>query len=563
MPAGWLQRGACALLLVLSAWAFSYRLGAVPLLDDPNEAEYAEVAREMVETGDWISPRLNYVLFLNKPPLEYWAVGLSYLGFGVNEFAARLPSAIAGFMIVVFVWRLGMILFDAETGVLAGFVLLATGGFFVETHEVRPDLLLTAAIAGSLVAIARLRANPSQQRWPLIGLQVALAAGLLAKGMLAVLVPACVLSVLALTERRSDLIRLLLHPRAWWLFLLLVTPWHLVMTLKHPGFLWDYVINQHVLFFFDRKFPRDSVPVSLPVFWAAFALRLFPWTVFVPLAFLAAVTTTRKHAEQSGDRIVLTWAGAVLLFFSAAASRMEHYSIPALPAAVLLVAKLFRDSSRQDGPTWSRAVTVHVVLFAVATLAGPFTVPGLVAAQEWLAPIHELPVIAQKIFTLLAAGAVIAAGAALARRRSGVAAAIVATFVIAIPMFHQGLALMARVNSSRPMAAAVAAFAEPDEPIIYEAPIEYQTCAGFNFYLRRRLDLLRPPDFVAPTYLAPHVGTLFITPADLQKLWQEEHVYFITDPLQARPALDGVVPKPVYIIARDNVRWAVSSQPVH
>src|ERR1035437_857252 len=139
-PMTWVQRVAVAGLLVVAMWAFCYRLGAVPLLDDPNEGEYAEVAREMVESGEWISPQLNYTLFLNKPPLEPWLIAASDLVFGNNELAARLPSAAAGLAIVLLVAWLGATLFDLETGLLAGFILVAMGGFFVETHEVRPDL---------------------------------------------------------------------------------------------------------------------------------------------------------------------------------------------------------------------------------------------------------------------------------------------------------------------------------------------------------------------------------------------------------------------------------------
>lgn len=555
---------ALLVLVALALWAFTYRLGAAPLLDDPNEGEYAEVAREMVETGDWISPRLNYVLFLNKPPLAYWMIGASYLAFGVDEFAARLPVALAACLIIVLVAWLGTLLFDSSTGLLAGFVLLATGGFFVETHEVRPDLFLTVGLVASLVAIASLlRSPPRQDRWSLLGLQAALAVGLLAKGMVALIVPGCVFIVLTIIERRFDLLGRLLHPRGWWLFALLAVPWHAVMSLLHTGFLWDYVINQHVLFFFDQKFPRDSTPVSLGMFWLAFVLRLFPWTVFLPLAMSAAFVRARRSGDGFGDRFVLAWVLSVLLFFSAAASRMEHYSIPALPAAALLIARLFREYARERAGGLSRVLTAHVVVFATAALAGPFVVPAIVGTQDWLAAIHELPALARGIFAVFAGGMVLASVAALLRRRAWVAPAIVATFIAIVPSFQRGMAMMARVNSSAPMAAALRPFIDSDDTIVYEAPMEYQNCAGLNFYLRRKLDLLRPVDFVAPPYLEPHTAALFIDQDRLQQLWQDTHTFFITDPLLTRHGVDGVVPKPVYIVARDSTRWAVSNQPLH
>jgi 4-amino-4-deoxy-L-arabinose transferase-like glycosyltransferase len=570
MPITFFKRRAAVSLLVVAVCVCMYRLGAVPLLDDPNEAEYAEAAREMVGTGDWISPHLNDGLFLNKPPLTYWLIGLADLAFGINEFTARLPSALSGLLIVFLLVRLGTVVFDSETGLLAGFVLLATGGFFFETHAARPDLVLTAAIVGSLLAFAHLlrlpadgaHAGKARERWALLGLQVSLALGLLAKGLLAVVLSGFVFLLIIITERRFDLLPRLLHPRAWWLLLLLAGPWHLLVGLRHPGFLWDYVVNRHVLFFFDRKLPYDSTPVSLLTFWAALALRLFPWTLFVPLALLAA--GRRAWRERAfGDRLALVWTGAVLLLFSAAPSRMEHYSIPALPAIALLVAKLFRDYARDESVRWSQAVTAHLIVWTALALVAPFAVPSIVQAQEWLVPLHDLPALARTTFMLFAAGTVIAMVLAWVGRRAWVAPAIVGTFVAGIPFFHHGLIAVARVNSSAGMAAALRALAEPEERVVYEAPIEYQSCAGFNFYLRRKLDVLRPPGFVAPAYLEPHVGELFIDGNRLQQLWPDERIFFITDPLTPRARLDGIVPQPFYIVARDYARWAVTNHPLH
>src|SRR5262249_41469175 len=133
----------------------------------------------------------------------------------------------------------------------------------------------------------------------------------------------------------------------------------------------------------------------------------------------------------------------------------------------------------------------------------------------------------------------------------------------AVPLFVHGLALCARVNSSAGMAAAIRVLAEPGEQLIYEAPVEYQSCAGFNFYMRRRLDLLRPPGFTAPAYLEPYVDTLFITPARLAQVWREERAFLLTNPLQPRAHLDGTMPHPFYVVARDPLRWAVTNRPLH
>lgn len=563
MDPRWFRYGTFAVLAV-ALWAFSYRLGAMPLLDDPNEAEYAEVAREMVESGDWISPRLNYVLFLNKPPLTYWLIGVSDLAFGVNEFSARLPIALAGVLVVLLLVYIGRQVYDAHTGLLAGFMLLVSTGFLFETHEVRPDLILTAGIVGSIAAFARLRqVTPAQMRWPLIALQASLAVGVLAKGLLGIVIPCLVFAVVIVLERRFDLIRVFLHPRAWWLCALLAAPWHVVVGLRHPGFLWDYFINQHLLFFFDRKLPRDSVPVSLPVFWGTFGLRLFPWTIFAPLAVVAAVRRMKSRQDNCGDHLVLAWAAVVLLFFSTASSRMEHYSIPVLPAFALVLAKLFRDYARGGTSALPNPTRAHVVVLAAVAPLGPLIIPWLIGGKTWLAPMGDLSNLARLTFSILAAGALVAAVAAVIGRRGWVVPPLVASMVIAIPLFHRGLTLVSRVASSAGMAAAIGALADPEESVVYEAPTEYQTCAGLNFYMRRKLTLVRPAGFVPPTYLTPHMDELFITRTQLEQLWQEQRVFLITDPQVPRARLDGTMPEPFYVVARLRDWWAVTNRPLH
>ena len=113
------------------------------------------------------------------------------------------------------------------------------------------------------------------------------------------------------------------------------------------------------------------------------------------------------------------------------------------------------------------------------------------------------------------------------------------------------------------MAAVVRAHADPSDRVVFEAPVEYQNCAGFDFYLQRKLDLLRPSDFVPPSYLEPLVDDLFITRDELEKAWQAERVFFISDPLRVRTHLDGAVPQPFYIVARNSRLWIVTNEPLH
>jgi 4-amino-4-deoxy-L-arabinose transferase-like glycosyltransferase len=548
-----------AIILGVAFWALTYRLGAFPFLDDPNEGQYAEVAREMVESGEWMSPHLNYVLFLNKPPLSYWAIAASYTIWGVNEAAARLPSAVAAFLTVALVLGWGWWRWGPHAGCLAAAILFSMGGFFVESHEVRPDLWLVLGLTGAIASLCGLL-DPRRDTWQwkdpaLLSWQVATALGLLAKGMIGVVVSGAAILTVCVWSGRWRTLFAFLHPRAWWLLAAIMAPWHIAMSLEHSGFLWDYVVNQHLLFFFDQKFPRDSEPISLGMFWAAFAMRAFPWTPLLPLALLYAVAKLRRPAAH--DTVLLLAAlAATLGLFSLASSRLEHYSLPALPFAAMLLAKLFCGSDEEGNRRWRYALTGHLAFVLFVQLNALWVVPRLLRDEDWLQPNEAFVRLALKVFALLVVTS--ATALLLARRRFALSSfPIAVAFACVVPLFCDGLTLMAPGNSVYPLVQTIRPHLRPDTIVVYEAPVEYQTVASLNFYLQRKLEVLGPEDFIPPTYLVPYVHQLFIDRKQLADWWREKDVIFITDPLTPRDSLDGVVPGPFVVLGRDSVRWAV------
>jgi len=139
---------------------------------------------------------------------------------------------------------------------------------------------------------------------------------------------------------------------------------------------------------------------------------------------------------------------------------------------------------------------------------------------------------------------------------------IAAAFVVAIPSIHHGLTLMARIDSSAALVAGVRELAANGSRVVYDAPVEYQTCAGLNFYLRRKLDLLSPPEFVPPRYLEPHRDELFIDRGRFEQIWRNEPVVLITDLAAARGNHDGRVPQPAYVVAHDYARQVLGNRPL-
>lgn len=552
-----------AALLGVALWAFTFRLGAFPFLDDPNEGQYAEVAREMIEGGDWLSPQLNYVLFLNKPPLSYWAIAASYSVLGIHEVAARLPSACAAWLTLALVlwwgWKSG----GPWTGCLAAGILFSMGGFFVESHEVRPDLWLVLGLTGAVFSLTFLL-DPQRQQWQwtdpaLLGWQLATAVGLLAKGMVGLVVSGGAIFAVAAFTGRWRTVGQFFHPRSWWLLATIMLPWHAAMSLRHEGFLWDYVVNQHVLFFFDRKFPRDSEPISLPMFWAAFAMRCYPWTPLGPLAVAYAGWRLRQPRDHHEIILILTALGAVLLLFSLASSRLEHYSLPALPFLSLLIAPLFRDHQNEHRHPWHTMLTGHLAFVLLVQLNALWVVPHLIREEDWLTPPDTFVRLALQVFSLLSIASLTALILWLRRRPLLSGLSIVAAFACIVPPFCRGLEQMASNNSIKPLIEAIGPSIRRDIVIVYEAPEEYQTVASMNFYLRRKIHVLGPEHFVPPTYLVPYVDQLFLGRERFVQWWQDQDLILVTDPLTPRDSLDGLVPGRFEVLARDSTRWAVKN----
>src|SRR3989454_638638 len=298
------RRGALALALGPGA-LLAVRLDVPAFFD--NEARYAEAAREMALGGDWLSPHLVFTLFLNKPPLVFWLAALVFRVAGPTEWT-RLVSVGAAVVALLATCRLGALLYGGPAGLVAGLALATSLGFVLEARTLRPDMILTATVVVALLCWQTAeRGGTRRARW-LVGLWAALGVGMLAKGLVPLVLAG--LPIAAVTLRDDG--------------------WRGAARLP-PGCAWDSVVTQHVLFFLDRKLPRDSEGASLAFFWAAATGRAAPWVLLVPLTLAEAVRGATRRATPAARATFLlwAWAGGLLLFFSCAPSRLEHYAIPA------------------------------------------------------------------------------------------------------------------------------------------------------------------------------------------------------------------------------------------
>jgi 4-amino-4-deoxy-L-arabinose transferase-like glycosyltransferase len=338
-----LQLAGCLLLAVILAF---FQLGERPL-SSPSEARYGLIAREMLTGGDWVQPHLNGVRYYEKPPLLYWSLAASYRLFGQSEAVARLPSAAAYVATVAVTFFLAGELLGASAAPLAALVFATSAGPFLFGRFLNIDTLfvfwLTVSLLG-LVLTARGRRGPLG---PLLfwgGLSLA---GL-TKGLAGLVFPLGTAATYALFADARRLVRDL-RPRLGGVIVALVlVPWHLILAVRDPDFVRFYLLNEHVLRFFNAREPIDYTPMSIGGFWLATALWFLPWSLFLPPAL--ASPDVRKNLA-----LPLVWSAWVLVFFTASAARLERYALPAFPALAVVVAAYWRSAiDARSGPAGLR-----------------------------------------------------------------------------------------------------------------------------------------------------------------------------------------------------------------
>ena len=324
-------------MVLLAAISFLGGLGRGAIADN-DEAFYAESAREMVESGDWITPHFNYEPRFQKPALYYWLTASLFTVFGPDEFAARLFAALAGIGLVLVTTACGRRWYDESVGLLAGAIAATSFGYFALARMSLPDLPLACFVSLSIWAtfVAMLERERNPRKWLLIAAAAA-ALGFLMKGPLAIVLPALVVVPILLMERRSYNVQLSDIVLAGLLFLAIALPWYLVMWIQHGT---EYLIGFFVGDNFER-FATDRFNDPRPwwFYLPIIAGGLLPWTPLM-LTWFAPVMqfVTRRRDIGTLDLRLLLWALLPLAFFTASVGKQPRYILPILPPLAVLLA---------------------------------------------------------------------------------------------------------------------------------------------------------------------------------------------------------------------------------
>ena len=288
-PQGFLS-SASAWGVLLVTWFLIYIPGlARPGLLDDADSIHAEAAREMVLNHNWVTLYINGIRYLEKAPLMYWMVAVSYKLFGVGEWQTRLPLSLGVLALAAVAFAFGRQFLGREAGFYAALILITAPGIYVYTRFLIPDVLvamwLTLGLMLFLISLDQRRPT----RLVCWGFASTLALNVLTKSLIGIIFPGMVIFVfLLLTGNLKHLLKMRPISSAI-VFLAIAAPWHILAALRSPaqpngpekGFLWFYFVNEQFLRYFNKRIPRDYDKVPLWLFWLLVLVWLIPWFLFL------------------------------------------------------------------------------------------------------------------------------------------------------------------------------------------------------------------------------------------------------------------------------------------
>jgi len=363
-------------------------LGTIPLLE-PDEGRYAEIPREMLARGDFVTPHLNGVVYLEKPPLFYWGNALSFALFGESEFSARFFTATVSIAGVLLTYWMGAVLAGPRAGVFSAMVLCTSLYHYVIGRINTLDMTLAVMMIVAIFPAFLYLSGKRESRGYLLLSYAGAALAFLAKGLIGIVFPAAILVLWMLLARRHREIGRAISLPGFALFLAIALPWVVLVQRANPDFLWFFFVREHFLRYATKMHHRyQPFWFFLPIVFAG----LFPWLAFARRAVRAAWDARGAYLPVEDRRFLLCWVLFIFLFFSFSDSKLITYAAPLFPPlAVLFGRALDLWVDREDGGIRCRTpLALAAILGAGIALFPPYT-RHVIEPSRWV-PLCALPV---------------------------------------------------------------------------------------------------------------------------------------------------------------------------
>ena len=588
-------------ILILLALSLCIYVGTAswPALIDDADGGHAVAAREILECGDWAVLHINGIRWIEKAPLLYWLVAISYRLLGESEFATRLPLALGVTGLVLMVYVFGRSFFSERAGFYAGLVMCTGIGTYIFTRTMIPEAIYALEFTAAFYLFLRAWQGTLSPRMGYWCCSILVALAVLTRGLIGVIFPAAAIGLFLIFTGGWRRWRELPLISSAVIFLGLAVPWHVIVGLRTPGFFWFYFINEHFLRAIGARYPADYGTVPLGLWWAAHLAWFFPWSFFLPLALREFPFPPRRaegrltswpgklDAAAQARLLLFVWAGFILCFFSLT-RRMEYYSFGAWPAiAILLGLGLAR--AEEGGHTWlprlQGALAVAGLLFA-GVLGALLWVSRTVPAAGDISNLLELKSedfyrvamasffdLTPRAFAALRTPAGVAAlsfliGLSVAwffrRRGRNLASDLAMALGMAGFLFAANLAfqVLEPHMSSRPLARAILQHLRPADKIVIYG--EFYGGPTIGFYTKQKLLIFngRYHGLEFGSYF-PDAPNIFLTDRDFPALWHgPERVFLFAPQHHRRDVLVRLPPSATWVLAESGGKAVYTNRPL-
>ncbi len=558
-----------SLLAIFLLWTAIFVPGLFrPSMFDDADSAHAEAGREMLTLHDWVTLHENGIRYLEKAPLPYWMMAVSFSLFGVTEWTARLAQALGVLALAFLLLQMGRRFLTPPAGFWSAVVCVTSFGPYLFTRILIPDLLVGLWIGLGLYFFFDGWQSGKPSVLSCWGLAVTVALNVLTKGLIGIVFPAAIIFVfLLLVGDLRHLLKMRLISSTV-VLLIVAAPWHILAALRNPpagqakGFLWFYFVNEHFLRYIGKRFPADYGTFPLFLFWGMILVWLMPWSSFLPQALRQVRlrllrTATMRTWHEAPVLLFFVWAIVILLFFSFS-TRQEYYLAPALPGIALLLGSwLARESESAYGSDIARSGRISSTVYLVVGLIISAITLTLAIISHAPDPNMELADLLNKnpdayvlslghfldltgaamsLFRWPLIGTAVAFGLGsglnwLLRRRGSITAAnlvLALSMCLFIECAHIALGIFAPVLGSKPLAMAINRQLQPSDQIISDG--EFSNTSSICFYTRRQLLIYNGRiNGLWFGSLFPDAPPIFLEDADLATRWTgPERLYFVT-----------------------------------